>query len=425
MTNLAIGTPQPLSSHDNMDIGHIPQNIMNCCILIVDDDELHCQLMAIILGQDGFHNLHFARDGREALLKADYLMPDMVILDILMPNVDGLDVCRQLRKRKYFKNTPIIAHTIKNSPEDRADIYDAGVTDIFPKPVSEREVHNRVYMYLKYSCMVKGLREYHDRLTRDLVTARSMQSDLLPSRSELDQIAKSHHVAIDCQYESSDELGGDFWGIEVIDDHRFLIYIVDFSGHGISASLNTFRLHSIISHYQANPKNRLATPAQRLHRLNKELFRLLPVEQYATMLCGEIDVTANTFTYAAAAATAPVKLTVGTDKAEFLDPTGFPLGMIEEATYENHSVAFNKGEMIFLYSDVLIESHDQMGDQSNSNMIGEDVFIGLCAQVSESLNKTQDLKQNQTFLKQMLKLFDGRVARPLGDDLTVATFHRF
>ncbi len=421
MTNMAKDTPERIAHYDNMGIGEISQNILSCCILIVDDDELHCQLMAIILAQDGFHNLHFAKDGREAILKADYLMPDMIILDILMPNVDGLDVCRTLRKKPHFRNTPIIAHTIKNSPEDRADIYDAGATDIFPKPVSEREVHNRVYMYLKYSCMVKGLRQYHDRLARDLGTARSMQDALLPDRPQLDQITKKYQVAVEYKYESSDELGGDFWGIELVDDSRFLIYIVDFSGHGIAASLNTFRLHSIITNYQKNPKNQAASPAKRLKTLNRDLFRLLPVEQYATMLCGEIDVVANTFTYAAAAATAPVKLMVGTERIEFLDPTGFPLGMIEEATYENHTVPFNKGEMLFLYSDVLTESHDITRDQKddlNSNMIGEDGFIRLCAQVSLTL------KQDNIFLEQILKLFDERVERPLLDDLTAVTFHR-
>ena len=263
-------------------------------------------MISIILTQDGFRNLHFAQNGQQALQMANELMPDMIILDILMPNIDGLEVCRQLRAMKHFETIPIIAHTIKNNPEDRGEIYDAGATDIFPKPVSEREVQNRVYMHLKYARMVKDLKQYHDRLTRDLEIARSMQDALLPEAPRLESILTSHGVDIDYQYEASSELGGDFWGIDIIDDTQLLVYITDFSGHGIASSLNTFRLHSLISNYQLSRRGQNSSPAERLKLLNRTLHGLLPVEQFATMLCGIIDLKKDTFTYASAASTTPV-----------------------------------------------------------------------------------------------------------------------
>ena len=397
----------------NGSINAIPREILGSSILIVDDDELHCQLIAVILTQDGFQNLHFARDGREALQKAYQLMPDMIILDMLMPNIDGLEVCRQLRSTAEFENIPIIAHTIKHDPEERAEIYEAGATDIFPKPVSEREVHNRVYMYLKYTRLVKGLKDYRERLSNDLLTARSMQNALLPDSSLLDDMAKSHKIEISCQYESSDELGGDFWGINIIDENRILVYITDFSGHGISASLNTFRLHSLITNYQKSQGSKERSPAEKLEILNRDLFKLLPVEQFATMLCGIIDLKNENFTYASAASTIPIKLTVGTREISGLDPSGFPLGMIENATYENHVIPFKKGELLFFYSDVLVESPDQKGQ-----MIGDDYFMELCQETSASL------PDDHVFLDRLLKGFDMMVVRPLLDDLTAVTIKR-
>lgn len=390
----------------------ISTDVLGSLILIVDDDELHCQLIAIILTQDGFKNLHFARDGREALEKAQKLKPDLIILDILMPNIDGLDVCRQLREMRQFRNTPIIAHTIKHNPEDRAEIYDAGATDIFPKPVSEREVQNRVTMHLKYNRMMKGLKQYYRRLTHDLEIARSMQDALLPKLSRLEHILESHRLNIDFQYESSNELGGDFWGVEVLDQDRLFIYIADFSGHGVAASLNTFRLHSLISNYQ-NTQDKNSTPAEYLEKLNRDLFKLLPVEQYATMLCGFIDVKQDTFTYAAAASTTPVKMTIGQRELSYLNPMGFPLGMIEGATYENHTVPFKKDDLLLFYSDVLTESKDQQG-----RMIGEDNFMELCEQTNINLS------DDQSFLDRLLKSFDMLVIRPLQDDLTAVTLKR-
>lgn len=400
------------SEQENSEFDNISTDVLGSVILIVDDDELHCQLIAIILTQDGFKNLHFARDGREALRKARDLMPDLIILDILMPNIDGLEVCRQLRQMRQFRNTPIIAHTVKHSPDDRAEIYDAGATDIFPKPVSEREVQNRVTMHLKYTRMVNGLTQYYRRLTHDLDIARSMQDALLPELSRLEEIFESHRINIDSQYEASNELGGDFWGIEVLDEDRLFVYIADFSGHGVAASLNTFRLHSLISNYQ-NPQGRNSTPADYLEKLNRDLFKLLPVEQYATMLCGFINVKEDTFTYAAAASTTPVKVTIGQHELSYLNPMGFPLGMIEGATYENHTVPFKKDDLLLFYSDVLTESKDQQG-----RMIGEENFMKLCEQTN--INLTGD----HSFLDRLLKSFDMLVIRPLQDDLTAVTLKR-
>lgn len=410
----------PLSKYQNpapsrqkgTEFDAISADILGSVILIVDDDELHCQLIAIILTQDGFKNLHFARDGREALQMVPDLNPDMIILDILMPNIDGLEVCRQLREMKQFKNTPIIAHTIKHNPEDRAEIYDAGVTDIFPKPVSEREVQNRVTMHLKYARMIRRLKQYYRRLTHDLEIAHSMQDALLPELSQLEKIMGSHMIDIDYQYESSHELGGDFWGVEVVDADRLFVYITDFSGHGVAASLNTFRLHSLIANYKNSPTQNI-TPADYLEKLNRDLFKLLPVEQYATMLCGFIDVRQDTFTYAAAASTAPVKLTMETHEITSLNPTGLPLGMIAEATYENRTASFKKGELLFFYSDALTESRDQQG-----RMIGDDNFVKMCRQASNHLT------EDQSFLSRLLKSFDMLVVRPLHDDLTAVTLKR-
>ncbi|MCF8473854.1 MAG: fused response regulator/phosphatase [Emcibacter sp.] len=411
MLELSIDENDVLSRHKNIGVNGIGNDILGSRILIVDDDELHSQLIAIILTQDGFKNLFFARNGAEALERSKSIIPDMIIMDILMPGINGLDVCRTLRKIDNFRNIPIIVHTIKHSPEERAEIYDAGATDIFPKPVSEREVHNRVYMYLKYSSVVKGLRSYHNRLARDLEIARSMQDALLPRPSLLQGISKSHKIEIDFNYETSNEMGGDFWGLDVLNDDQIFIYISDFSGHGVSASLNTFRLHSLILNYQ---KANMGSPAEYLEKLNHDLFKLLPVEQYATMLCGIIDVKKNIFTYAAAASTSPLKIAVGFDEVTSLDPSGFPLGMIKDATYITHEVPFKKGELLFLYSDVLTESYDQRG-----HMIGEDNFIKICRQASMSLHK------DQNFLTRLLKFFDMLIRRPLKDDLTAVTFRRF
>ncbi len=258
-----------------------------------------------------------------------------------------------------------------------------------------------------------GIKKYYDRLSDDLRIARVMQNSLLPTRAKIEEISKSHKLNIAYQCESPDDLAGDFWGLDVLDDDRLFFYMADFSGHGLSAALNTFRLHSLMSVYGHELRDNILSPADYLERLNRDLFALLPMAQYATMVCGIIDLKRDVFTFAPAAPPAPIKMTIGLQDMIALDPSGVPLGMIEDAAYEVREVAFKKNEMLFFYSDALIESQDMKGD-----IIGEDRFIDLCCEASVAAGPPEK------FLDRFMEKFDSHVVRPLQDDLTAVTLIR-
>lgn len=381
---------------------------MQSCILIVDDVKLSREIISHFLKQAGFENLHFAVDGLDALKKVDILNPDMLILDIFMPNMNGFEVCKWIRAEDKFKDMPIMINTAMAETENRAKAFAVGVSDLLPKPVTPFELTAKVTMHLENRIILRGLKEYHTRLERDLDTARNMQSALVPTEEVLENIHQKFNLKIEQKYESSDELGGDFWGVDILDDERILVYIVDFAGHGVSAALNTFRFHSVMS------QNRdITDPAEYLEKLNKILFRLLPVEQYATMFCGIIDTKRDKFIYSAAASTAPLIGEKKSEKLVFLDPSGFPLGMIEDANYETREVEFLKGQGLFLYSDVLIESMDQRG-----KMIEEEGFEAMC------IDSFLHMGEGLSFLGRFLKIFDMHVVRPLKDDLTAVFIER-
>jgi len=258
-----------------------------------------------------------------------------------------------------------------------------------------------------------SIKKYYDRLSDDLRIARVMQNSLLPTRAKIEEISKGHKLNIAYQCESPDDLAGDFWGLDVLDDDRLCFYMADFSGHGLSAALNIFRLHSIMSVYGHELRDNILSPAEYLEKLNRDLFALLPTEQYATMLCGIIDLKRDVFTFATAAPPAPVKMTVGLQDMIALDPSGVPLGMIEDAVYEVREIPFKKTEMLFFYSDVLIESQDKKGD-----MIGEDKFIDFCCEASMAA------RPPEKFLDYFMEKFDSHVVRPLTGDLTAVTLIR-
>ena len=116
-------------------------------ILIVDDENSIRELLALYFRKEGFH-VEEAADGAQALLGLEKFKPDLVLLDIMMPILDGLEVCQQIRKHS---NTPVILLTAKGEDEDRILGLEIGADDYITKPFNPREVVARVKAVLRRS----------------------------------------------------------------------------------------------------------------------------------------------------------------------------------------------------------------------------------------------------------------------------------
>lgn len=125
-------------------------NTKEAKIFIAEDDREFCDLYRMTLGADG-HRVLFAHTGREALEKIPTERPDLVILDVMMPEIDGYEVCRRLRELPNFVLTPIIMLTALSTDEDRIKGYDVGADDYITKPVSIKVLRARVRSILERS----------------------------------------------------------------------------------------------------------------------------------------------------------------------------------------------------------------------------------------------------------------------------------
>lgn len=114
-------------------------------VLVADDDEKIRELLALYLNKEGF-TVEQAADGAEAILKAQQLKPGLIVLDIMMPVLDGMEVCRQIRK---FSRVPIIMLTARVEDEDRILGLELGADDYVSKPFNPRELVARVKAVLR------------------------------------------------------------------------------------------------------------------------------------------------------------------------------------------------------------------------------------------------------------------------------------
>ncbi len=167
-------------------------------VLIVDDESFNRELLREILETYGYR-VREAQDGREALLRVSEALPDVVLLDVMMPGIDGLEVCRRLKSAKETAHVPVLLVTALSERHDRIQGIDDGADDFLNKPVDRHElklrVRNAVYrkrlyddLALKYGRLrdLEGMRE---SLTQMLV--HDMRSPLTTISANLELLEMS------------------------------------------------------------------------------------------------------------------------------------------------------------------------------------------------------------------------------------------
>ena len=133
-------------------------------ILIVDDNLKNLQLTATLLKGEGYL-LSLAEDAGSALAQLESFVPDLILLDVMMPGIDGFELCRIIKKNEKFREIPVIFLTAKNQAEDLADGFNAGGVDYLSKPFNRLELLMRVKNHLELSHSRKKILEMNK--TRD------------------------------------------------------------------------------------------------------------------------------------------------------------------------------------------------------------------------------------------------------------------
>jgi len=126
---------------------------MKARILVIDDDDFILKLVSVTLSQAG-HQVFTVSDGAEALQKAADIQPDLIILDVRMPGLDGYEVCRTLRNRPGFAHLPIMMLTANDTLEQKLKGFEAGADDYMIKPFQPAELEARMQVLLRRRGMV-------------------------------------------------------------------------------------------------------------------------------------------------------------------------------------------------------------------------------------------------------------------------------
>ncbi len=155
-------------------------------VLVVDDEPDNFDVIEALLNGCGY-NLHYAVDGQHAIDSLSIFKPDLLLLDVMMPNVDGLEVCKWMSKDPIWKFIPIIIVTALNSKEDLARCLEAGADDFVSKPVNRIELRARVNSMLR-------IKRQHDLLQASIGEIQQAKAAAeLATQAKADFLAMMSH----------------------------------------------------------------------------------------------------------------------------------------------------------------------------------------------------------------------------------------
>ena len=342
-------------------------------ILVVDDTPANLQVLAGMLKDRGY-KVRPVPSGKLALLAAERNPPDLILLDINMPEMNGYEVCEYLKADAKLKGIPVIFISALTEQLDKVKAFAIGGVDYLTKPFQMEELHARVETHLKLRRLQLELEEanarlakINERMSRDLKAAAKIQETFLPR--DLPRVPGMDFAWI---YRPCDELAGDGLNIIPLGDGRFGLYVLDVSGHGVASALLSVTLSRLLSP-PPDPSSILIqngkggdpidvkSPAVVAAHLNSLFPFDAATEQLTSMVYGILNTATGEFRYVSAGHPGPVHLSSSALPA-ILESDGFLIGLADD-TYEERSVRLKQGDRLYLYSDGVPEAMNPAGEQ--------------------------------------------------------------
>jgi len=390
-------------------------------ILVVDDTSANLQVLTGMLKERGY-KVRPVPSGKLALLAAQRDPPDLILLDINMPEMNGYEVCQQLKADDRLRGIPVIFISALTEQLDKVNAFAIGGVDYITKPFQLEELHARVETHLKLHRLQTELVDANahlaaanDRMSRDLEAAMRIQQTFLPLEA-----ASIPGMEFAWVYRPCDELAGDGLNVVELDAEHVGLYVLDVSGHGVAAALLSVTMSrllsssadhsSILVRRSSTGSTSIAPPAEVAAHLN----RLFPFDgvtsQFATLLYGVLNLTTGEFRYVSAGHPPPIHVRVG-GNSSVLESEGYPIGVAEE-NYKERSVRLEPGDRLFLYSDGVFEALNATGAQFGSRRLERSIDASRSRPIQESV---------QAVLAQV-DCWRGTVS--VGDDLSLLAVER-
>ena len=327
------------------------KELSDCRVLIVDDVKANVDILVEALR--GEYKLAVALGGQQAIDAVHRSPPDLVLLDIVMPDIDGYEICRRLRAAEATRELPIMFLSSLEDVKDKARGFELGANDYLTKPFEVLEVKARVRSLLKakaYADAVKAAAE------RDLRIAREIQMGLLPANipAQIQGTGLDVHAVL----EPARQVGGDLFEVLRLSENRVLVAVGDVSGKGIPAALFMAVTMTILRSMARQGH----APEEILRLLNDELLEQNPRGMFVTLQLMVFDPIRRTVTCASAGHHGAACVGPGQSPCLTFTSSGRVLGLMPAEPITSEMLELKPGETFVLFTDGVTEAFDANGE---------------------------------------------------------------
>jgi sigma-B regulation protein RsbU (phosphoserine phosphatase) len=368
-------------------------------VLLVDDQRIVGETVRRMLADVAGLEFQFCADPSVALQEADVFGPTVILQDLVMPGVDGIEMVRSFRNNPSTALTPLIVLSSKEEPTIKAEAFAAGASDYLVKLPNKLEVvariryHSNAYILrLQRDEAFAALEAQQQVIARELADAAAYVRSLLPLPMPNDA-----PVPADWRFITCSSLGGDSFGYHWLDSDQLAIYLLDVCGHGVGAALLSVSAINVIRN-QTLPGTDFAVPSQVLDGLN----RAFPMEKqdgrYFTIWYGVLNTQTRELRYTSAGH--PPAIAVAPDgNVNRLGCPGMIIGAFPFAQYSDSTFTLDAGSKLFVYSDGCYEVTN-----AAESMMTSSEFCGILAassphpeQLDSIVNAVQQWQEHRDF----------------------------
>jgi DNA-binding response OmpR family regulator len=348
----------------------------NATLLVVDDDPDILRVVRFYLAKQNY-NVETAENGNDAMgLLARNPSVDLILSDVMMPEMNGLELLERVRKNPELADIPVILISAEGETSKKIAGLNLGADDFITKPFNFDELMARVRNHLRLRRLQREvllandlLRQQNERFLEDLEAARAVQQALMPS-----EFPQSPHYALAAKYLPVERVGGDFFDMVALEGGRKLgVLVADVCGHGIAAAFITAMTKLSFRGACFNTSD----PAKVLDTMNKVLNTNIK-NGYVTAFYGVLDTEKHEFAYASGGHPPLLVHRRAENRLFDLQPQSTFLGFFDKVTFSADTLSVMPGDRIVFYTDGLYESRNSQDEYFSTGRIAE-IIGGLGA----------------------------------------------
>lgn len=335
-------------------------DVLNHTVLLVDDSTVNLSVLADGLEVAGLEVL-VAQDGLEALQRIALALPDLILLDVMMPGMDGFEVCRHLKAQPHTCDIPVIFMTSLSATADKVKGFAAGAVDYVTKPFQIEEVRARVRMHLEIRDLKQRLEEriavqadYLDQVDQEQRMASGYMNRLIA----LDTLKDS---AVDFYLRPARNFSGDLIAMARTPDGRLHLLLADSTGHGLSAVLAAMP----VTHPFYSMTEKGFGIAAIAREINGKVRQVLPVSHFVAAILVSIDADAQLVEVWSGGCPPPVLLDAEGGVAHRFRPRHLAMGILPAEQFDASLEYFSydkAGYSLLMFSDGVIEQEVEHGE---------------------------------------------------------------